>query len=126
LTAPLDLLALKRSIEEVVRRHEVLRTVFPTVNGEPAPVVSSATEVDLVLIDLTAFPDSERETRARTIVNNETLRPFDLANGPLLRTTVIRLAETDHIFLITMHHIASDGWSMVVFFNELSQLYEAL
>src|SRR5207237_4831047 len=82
LTAPLDLLALKRSIEEVVRRHEVLRTIFPTRNGEPAPVVLSATEVDLVLIDLAAFPEAERETRARTLVNDETLRPFDLANGP--------------------------------------------
>src|SRR6266568_2635217 len=125
LTAPLDLAALKRSIEEIVRRHEVLRTIFPTRNGEPAPVVLSATEVDLVLIDLTAFPEAERETRARTIVNDETLRPFDLANGPLLRTTLVRLTETNHIFLITMHHIASDGWSMVLFFNELSRLYEA-
>ena len=125
LTAPVDLAALKRSIEEIVRRHEVLRTIFPTRNGEPAPVVLSATEVDLVLIDLTAFPEAERETRARTIVNDETLRPFDLANGPLLRTTLVRLAESDHIFLLTMHHIASDGWSMVLFFNELSRLYEA-
>ncbi|PYS31233.1 MAG: non-ribosomal peptide synthetase, partial [Acidobacteria bacterium] len=125
LTAPLDLAALKRSIEEIVRRHEVLRTVFPTRNGEPVPVVSSATEVDLVLIDLTVFPETERETRARTIVKNETLRSFDLANGPLLRTTLVRLAETDYIFLITMHHIASDGWSMVLFFNELSRLCEA-
>src|SRR3989441_9110644 len=97
LTAPLDLTALKRSIEEIIRRHEVLRTIFPTVNGEPAPVVSSTTEVDLVLIDLTAFPEAERETRARTIVNDETLRPFDLANGPLLRTTLVRLTENDYI-----------------------------
>jgi amino acid adenylation domain-containing protein len=125
LTEPLDSAVLKRSIEEIVRRHEVLRMTFPTVNGEPRPVVSSATEVDLVLINLTAFPEAERETRARAIVNDETLRPFDLANGPLLRTTLVRLAETDHIFLLTMHHIASDGWSMVLFFNELSRLYDA-
>src|ERR1051326_556705 len=125
LLSPLDVRALRLSIEEVIRRHEVLRTRYPNIGGEPAPFVSSVTGIDLPVIDLSEYPAAEREARARTIVNDETLRPFDLANGPLLRTTLVRLAKAEHLFLVTMHHIASDGWSMVLFFSELSKLYEA-
>lgn len=125
LRGPIVTSILRRSVQEIVGRHEVLRTVFPNVNGEPAPFVSAKYEVDLPVIDLTTLAEVEREARAREIVHQETLCPFDLAQGPLLRTTLVRLTETDSLFLVTMHHIASDGWSMVLFFDELSKIYEA-
>jgi amino acid adenylation domain-containing protein len=125
LSTALDVPALKRSIAEIIHRHEVLRTTFVMTDSQPAPIVSARVDIDLPVIDLSHLPGSEREARARELTNDETLHSFDLTTGPVIRTTLLRMAERDYIFLVTMHHIASDGWSMVLFMNELAQFYEA-
>lgn len=125
LSTALDVPALKRSIAEIILRHEVLRTTFVMTDSQPVPAVSANVDIDLPLIDLSHLPESEREARARDLTNSETLHSFDLTTGPVVRTTLLRMAEQDYILLVTMHHIASDGWSMVLFMNELAQFYEA-
>ena len=117
--------ALKRSVNEIVRRHDVLRTTFATVDGRPELDITSHLNLDLSVVDLTSYPESEREAQARALMGEEEQRPFDLTQGPLIRTTLLRLDEQDHFFLVNMHHIVSDGWSLVLFFQELSAIYEA-
>ncbi len=125
LSTPVDLSALQRSLKEIACRHEVFRTSFITVEGKPEPVVSADLDLQLAVIDLTTLREAERETEARRLIKEEALRPFDLACGPLIRTGLIRLSELESIFLLTMHHIISDGWSIVLFFQELSALHRA-
>jgi amino acid adenylation domain-containing protein len=116
---------LERSLNEVIRRHEMLRTTFRTINGEPMQVVAKAQRVRLPVIDLSTFPEPEREVEAQRLATEEARQPFDLARGPLLRTKLLRLATDKWIFLVTMHHIISDGWSMVVFWRELRAIWLA-
>jgi amino acid adenylation domain-containing protein len=116
---------LAQSVNEIVRRHEVFRTTFDTIDGRPAPVISTHLEVELKVIDLTSYDEHEREAEARRVTNQEALQPFDLKRGPLLRTSLIRLTREESIFLLTMHHIVSDGWSIVLVFKELTKLYQA-
>lgn len=123
LSTPIDLSALQRSLKEIARRHEVFRTTFITVEGKPEPVISADLDLQLALIDLTTLREPEREAAARRLIKEEAQRPFDLARGPLIRTGLIRLSEQESIFLLTMHHIISDGWSIVLFFQELSALH---
>ncbi|MFN0165020.1 MAG: amino acid adenylation domain-containing protein [Bryobacteraceae bacterium] len=125
LRMPLDIGALERSLHEILRRHESLRTTFHTVDGQPVQVIAPEGRFDLPFIDLSGLPPADREPRAREIATEEAQRPFDLAAGPLLRTNLLRFDEDDYLFLLTMHHIVSDGWSMGVFFNELTKLYIA-
>ena len=127
LSTSIDKRVLERSLNEIVRRHEVLRTTFATVNGQPVPVVLPELKVALQVFDLTEFASvvTAGEAEARRLTKEEAERPFDLANGPLIRAGLIRLDAQNHVLLVTMHHICSDGWSLVVFFQELSQLYEA-
>jgi amino acid adenylation domain-containing protein len=135
LSTPVDQRVLENSINEIVRRHEVLRTTFATVNGQPVPVVSPHLKVALRVFDLTNLATEEFEARARRLANEEAERPFDLVHGPLIRASLIRQSDGDQnqnqnqnptqVLLITMHHICSDGWSLVLFFEELSELYEA-
>jgi len=125
LSTPINLSALRQSLNEIARRHEVFRTTFVTVEGKPKPVISADLDLKLAVIDLTTLREPERETEARRLINEEALRPFDLACGPLIRTGLIQLSEHESIFLLTMHHIISDGWSIVLFFRELSALHRA-
>jgi amino acid adenylation domain-containing protein len=125
LSAPIDLSALQRSLNEIVRRHEVFRTTFIAVEGKPEPVIDADLDLQLAVIDLRTFRQPERETEARRLIKAEAQRPFELAHGPLIRTSLIRLSEQESIFLLTMHHIISDGWSIVLFFQELSALHRA-
>jgi amino acid adenylation domain-containing protein len=125
LSTPIDVSALQRSLKEIARRHEVFRTAFITVEGNPEPVIAADLDLKLAVIDLTTLREPERETEARRLIKEEALRPFDLACGPLIRTGLIRLSEQESIFLVTMHHIISDGWSIVLFFQELSALHRA-
>jgi amino acid adenylation domain-containing protein/non-ribosomal peptide synthase protein (TIGR01720 family) len=122
---PLNVPLLERCLNEIVRRHESLRTTFSMVNGQPVQVVGHPGPVPLPVTDLSALPSADREVEARRLVDEEARRPFDLAKGPLLRCGVLRLGATDHLFLVTMHHIVSDGWSMGVFARELGELYAA-
>ncbi len=117
----LDLPALERSINEVVRRHEVLRTTFVQGDSYPVQVVVPYLEVNVSLIDMT----DEIESTVQRMANEEARLPFDLERGPLLRVTLLRLGVEDHVLLITMHHIVSDGWSDGIFLQEIATLYEA-
>jgi len=117
--------ALERSVNEIVRRHGALRTTFTTVDGQPVPVSCSELAVALRVIDLTSLPDEEREARGRELLHEVARAPFDLSQAPLIRTALVRLNEQQHIFLVVMHHIVSDGWSLVLFFQELTAIYEA-
>ena len=123
LSTPIDVRALQLSLKEIARRHEVFRTTFTTVDGKPEAAIAADLDLQLAVIDLTTIHESERETKARQLIKDEALRPFDLACGPLIRTGLIRLSEQESIFLLTMHHIISDGWSIVLFFKELSALH---
>ncbi|WP_394841909.1 non-ribosomal peptide synthase/polyketide synthase [Pendulispora brunnea] len=124
LRGDLDAAVLARVFGEVVRRHEALRTTFASNSGSATQVVHPAPDAwDLPVGDLTGLPDAEAEVRRRA--QNEAMRPFDLATGPLLRTTLLRLAPEEHVLLLTMHHIASDGWSTGVLVQEIAALYAA-
>ncbi|HEX2079055.1 MAG TPA: amino acid adenylation domain-containing protein, partial [Longimicrobium sp.] len=130
LAGVLDVDALERSLAEIVRRHEVLRTRFPSVDGEAVQVIDPAGPVRIERVDLMHLPEAERLTAerltaARELAAREQARPFDLAAGPLLRCTLVRLADDDHALLITLHHIVSDGWSTGVLVREASALYGA-
>jgi amino acid adenylation domain-containing protein len=122
----LDVAVFAASLTEVVRRHSALRTVFVEIEGEPEQVVLPAAPVPLPVVDLGALPEGQRLTEARRLAAAEALRPFDLARGPLLRCLVLLLAAEDCVAITTMHHVASDGWSMEVFRGELAALHAAL
>ena len=125
LKGDLDVDALGRALNEVVRRHEVLRTTFAAEGGVPRQVISPGLDLPMAVVDLEHVPDSGREAHARLLIEDEARRPFDLARGPLLRASLLRLAEREQIVLVTMHHIASDGWSIGVLVREVAALYDA-
>jgi non-ribosomal peptide synthetase component F len=122
---PLDLAALARSAREIVRRHEALRTSFRVQRGVPVQVVEPLSGTLLRLVDLAGLPSAARDAEVRRLAGAEVRRPFDLSTGPLLRLTVARLEEEDHVLVLTIHHIVSDGWSLGVFVSELAALYRA-
>jgi len=125
LTGRLDLRCLQDTLDEVVRRHEVFRTVFGVFEGQPAQVTFPDGCVTLALIDIDSVPASATEILVRQLIDAEAASPFDLAQGPLLRATLLRLNADEHVLLFTMHHIISDGWSMGLLVNEVATLYEA-
>ncbi len=121
----LNLKALERAINEIIRRHEVLRTTFAAEGGVPVQVIAPAATLTLPLTDLTALPAADREAEAQRLATAEVRRPFNLAVGPLLRVNLFKLHDDDHIAALVMHHIATDGWSMGILINELGTLYAA-
>ena len=123
LEGPLDIAALEQSFEEIIRRHEVLRTTFGIVEGEPTQVIGPSSRTALSFIDLSQSSDSEAD--ARRLAREEAAKPFDLTRGPLLRTTLLRLSDQSHLLLVTLHHIVADGWSVTLLVQELSTLYAA-
>jgi amino acid adenylation domain-containing protein len=125
LMGPLNVVALKQSLNEIVRRHEALRTTFALVDGRPIQVIAPALTLTLPIVDLRELPETERKAEMRRLATNEAQRPFDLAQGPLVRATVLRLGDDDHVGLLTMHHIVSDGWSTGILIREMVVLYEA-
>lgn len=122
---PLDLAMLEKGLNEIVRRHESLRTTFTSIDGQPMQVIKTHFDFTVPLVDLSQLPPAEREVQSQAYAEQEAGRPFDLATGPLLRLTLMRLGERDNVLLVVMHHIASDGWSMGIFLRELATLYEA-
>jgi amino acid adenylation domain-containing protein len=124
LSGKLDTVALERAISEIVARHEALRTRFTDEAGVPQQVIGSPFRVTLSVADFRGAADPVAE--ARRLAGEEATVPFDLATGPLLRARLACLGDTDHVLLLTMHHIVSDGWSMGVFRSELSVLYQVL
>ncbi len=125
LKGPLNVVALKQSLDEIVKRHEVLRTTFAIVDGRPVQVVAPLLRLALPIVDLRDLPETEREVEVQRLATNEAQRPFDLAEGPLMRATVLRLGEDEHVGLLTMHHIVSDGWSTGILIREMAALYGA-
>ncbi len=121
----LNLEALERSLSEIVRRHEILRTTFQLVDGMPVQVIAAAEPLTLEVVDLSEMAEAEREGKAQRLANEEAQQPFDLSRGPLFRARLLRLSEAEHVLLLTMHHIISDGWSLGVLGRELAALYEA-
>ncbi|HEX9987857.1 MAG TPA: amino acid adenylation domain-containing protein [Chloroflexia bacterium] len=125
LDGPLDEDALKASINAIVGRHEALRTTFEVVGDRPTQVIAPTLDVALPLVDLSSLPGEARQAEAQRRVREEAQRPFDLARGPLLRANLLRLGEREHLLVLVMHHIVSDGWSMGVLTQELAELYRA-
>ncbi len=123
LKGPLNIEALEKSFREIIRRHEILRTTFTTINGTPMQVVAKTMPFRLRQTDLSQLPPAEREARMRALLEEENNRPFDLSKGPLLRIHLIKMAPDEHVLHILMHHIISDGWSVNVFVREFGLLY---
>ncbi|HYF38928.1 MAG TPA: condensation domain-containing protein, partial [Gemmatimonadales bacterium] len=121
----LNVEALHQALEAIVARHESLRTTFPSVDGRPMQVIAERQPVALPVTDLSEHPEGERASGAQRLVTEEARRPFDLARGPLVRASLVRLSDDDHILLLTMHHIVIDGWSLGIFNKELAALYKA-
>ncbi len=122
---PLDLAALRHGLDEIVRRHESLRTTFATHEGRPVQVISPARPLALPVIDLRDRPSEARASEAERLTSEEARRPFDLARGPLVRAVLFSLDDEDHALQLTIHHIITDGWSLWVAARELLALYEA-
>jgi amino acid adenylation domain-containing protein/non-ribosomal peptide synthase protein (TIGR01720 family) len=125
LSGPLDVDALQRTLNEVVRRHEVLRTTFTAVEGRAAQSILPSLQVLLPVADLGGLTSEARERELNRLATADAQRPFDLKRGPLLRASLIKLGDAHHVVLLAMHHIVSDGWSQGVLVRELAILYPA-
>ena len=122
---PVNLPAIEHSINEIVRRHESLRTTFAEVDGDPVQIIAPTLTVLPSILDLDHLNESERQTEKSRLLREEARRSFDLENGPLLRTMILRLSESECVVNLSMHHAISDGWSGGVFIRELISIYEA-
>jgi amino acid adenylation domain-containing protein len=125
LRGALDRDALAESLRDLILRHEILRTTFPTRDGRPYQSIQTSMPIDVPLIDLTASAPDHRESEMRREAEAEARRPFDLTQGPLIRVRLLRLAAEEHVLLVTLHHIISDGWSLQVLLREAVELYSA-
>ena len=121
----LNIDALEKAIKEIIRRHESLRTTFKDVAGKPVQVISEDINFKLEQLDISHFPEEDRQAEALRLAKAEAATPFDLANGPLIRARLIKLADDDYAMLFNMHHIISDGWSVGILVSEVVRLYSA-
>ncbi|MDN2718845.1 condensation domain-containing protein, partial [Janthinobacterium sp. SUN120] len=121
----LDRAALERTLNEIVRRHEVLRTIFDMADGAPVQVIAPELRLAMPVTDISGLPPDERQARAKWLAQEEAQAPFDLQTGPLLRARLIVLGEDAYVFLLTFHHIVFDAWSMGVLVGEVAALYSA-
>ena len=125
LKGPLHHTLMEEALNTLVERHEALRTTFSLLEGQPVQVITPSVRLPLPLLDLSGLPQSEQETQLHLLTTQDATQSFDLTQGPLLRTTLVRMGPLDHHLLLTMHHVISDAWSLEVFFRELGALYEA-
>ncbi len=125
LKGKVDIPTVKRTIQEVIRRHEILRTAYQVVDGEPMQLILPEVTFDLPVIDLRQLPLEEQKIRTEQIVHEEAQRPFNLTQGAIPRAVMIQLKNEEYLLVYTMHHIVSDGWSMDVLNREMGILYEA-
>ena len=114
------------SLNEVLRRHEVLRTTFPAVEGRPIQLVAGALTLNVKVIDLQEVDQTDQEAELLRVAVEEGRQSFDLALGPLLKVALLRISEEDHLLVFTVHQIICDGWSAGIFFRELEKIYETL
>ncbi len=117
--------ALRAALSEIARRHESLRSRFRAEDGSPHLVIDGPRPVPLPLLDLSGLAEADRNAEARALTLEEARRSFDLARGPLFRAALLRFWASDHVLLVTMHHIVSDGWSLGIFLRELRALYRS-
>ncbi|MBZ5509519.1 MAG: amino acid adenylation domain-containing protein, partial [Acidobacteriia bacterium] len=122
---PLDVNALEKSLQEIMQRHEVLRTAFIEIEGEPRQVVEDSLQLQLKHISLISVAAEQREAEVLRLAEEEAQQPFDLGHAPMFRASLLRCGEENHVLLLTLHHIASDGWSLGILVRELSTYYEA-
>lgn len=120
------LTAMEQSLHELIKRHESLRTNFPAIDGRPIQRIAPSLELPIKQFDLCEAPAGEQEAWAKQILTTEASQPFDIENDPLLRVGIIKIRETEHILLLNLHHLITDGWSMTVFGRELMEIYKAL
>jgi non-ribosomal peptide synthetase component F len=127
LSGSLNIAALEQSLNAVISRHETLRTVFITVGGQPFQTIQPITQITIPIVDLRVNERSlqQREAQAKHLALEEAQRPFNLAQGPLIRATLLQLDEAEYVLLLTMHHIISDLWSMAILIRELADFYAA-
>jgi len=125
LSGPLDVPSLEQALNEVIRRHEVLRTTFVTEDGEPRQRILPELKLSLGVVDLSYLPESKREPLCEELALQLAGTSFDLASGPLLHARLVRMDAQDHVLLLVVHHIVSDGWSTGIFVQELTALYAA-
>ncbi len=130
LTGAIDIPALEQTLNEIVRRHEALRTNFIVIDGQPVQIIKPSLTLNLPVIDLRSDPRlleevGDVEGYLNLLANQEAQKPFDLERDPLLRATLLQLDETEYVLLFTMHHIVSDGWSISVLIREVAAIYEA-
>ncbi len=121
----LDRQALLGSLNQILKRHEALRTTFRSENGVPIQVILPELALELPVVNLEAFPDAQREPEAKQLMQAESAKPFDLAHGPLVRAQLLQLGSENHVLLLTFHHTIFDGWSVDVLLNELATGYAA-
>src|SRR2546429_5887705 len=126
LTGNLDVPALKDALDMLIARHDALRTTFGIMDGSPKQLVAKSLALEMPIIDLIEISQPDRDAEAKRLLQEEAGRPFDLSQGPLIRSVLLRLGEREHILLVTTHHIVTDGWSIGIFQRELSELYEAV
>jgi len=124
-TGQLNAEALRQSIEKIIERHEVLRTAFAAVEGQPIQVVAAAGDFQMPLIDLRDRSPDDRQAEVQRLSASSAREPFDLGQSSLLRAKLLRLDVTEHVLLLTVHHIVFDGWSLGVFLRELAEFYQA-
>lgn len=122
---PLIVAALERTLSEIIRRHEILRTSFIEIEGQPFQVVAPAHPVSLPITDLSELSSADREIQAQKLASDDARKPLNLARSPALRSSLLRLSNEEHILLFTLNHIVSDGWSVGVLVREVTRLYEA-
>ena len=120
----LDVTVLEQSLNEIMRRHEILRTSYTAVEGLPVQIVTPHSFVPLSVRDLGYLPQPERDFEVRRLAGEEALQPFDLTRAPLLRVSLLRLGAREHVALLSMHHIVSDVWSLGVLVEEIVTLYQ--
>ncbi|MBI5094511.1 MAG: amino acid adenylation domain-containing protein [Candidatus Hydrogenedentes bacterium] len=126
LTGPLHIDALEQALNEIVRRHDSLRTTFDVIEGQPVQIIAPPHTIALPIVDISHLGASVGLAEARRIAIEEMRRPFNIKTGPLLRARLLRLNDAEHVLLVPIHHIISDGWSVGVFISDLMRLYEAL
>ena len=124
-TGRLDVDALERSLSEIVRRHEIYRTTFPEIDGNPVQDIHAPFSVSLPVTDLQELPDHEREAVLQKRINEETQKPFDLNKLPLVRWTLVQLKLDEFVLIQVEHHLVHDGWSFNIFRHELLEIYKA-
>ncbi|MFB2837774.1 amino acid adenylation domain-containing protein, partial [Floridanema evergladense] len=121
----LNIMALEQSINKIIDRHEILRTNFQILDEAPIQVIAENLTLNIPVLDLTGIPEIEKENTIQQLVKTEVSQPFDLPNSPLIRVTLLKLTELEHILLLTIHHIIFDGWSFGIFMQELATIYSA-